>query len=123
MELRIRRFGVLSTGKIYGALCGLMGLIFGAILSLLSVIGAGLAGASGAGEDAFIGMIFGVGAILILPIFYGVLGFVMGLISALLYNLIAGLVGGLEIELDGAAAALSGHGSGSPMQPTTPAVP
>jgi hypothetical protein len=125
MELRIRRFGVLSAGKIYGALCGLMGLIFGAFMSLFSVIGAGFAGASGAGDDAFLGMLFGVGAIIILPIFYGVLGFVMGLISALLYNLIAGMVGGLEIDLDGAAAAagLAGHSAGSPVQPTAPAVP
>jgi hypothetical protein len=41
-----------------------------------------------------------VGAVIFLPIFYGIIGFVGGLISALLYNLIARLVGGIELEVE-----------------------
>ena len=44
-------------------------------------------------------MMFGAGAIVILPIFYGVLGFVGGAVTALAYNLIAGWTGGLEIDV------------------------
>jgi hypothetical protein len=41
----------------------------------------------------------GVGAIIVLPIFYGGLGFVGTLIAAWLYNVIAGVVGGIELDV------------------------
>ena len=41
----------------------------------------------------------GLGAIVILPIFYGGLGFIVAVIASALYNLAAGWVGGIEIEL------------------------
>ncbi|HYK00874.1 MAG TPA: hypothetical protein VE974_03905 [Thermoanaerobaculia bacterium] len=91
----IRRVGPLSLAKVSGALYALMGLIFGAIISLISVVGSAFMP-----KDAGLsGMLFGVGAIVVLPIFYGVLGFIMSLIMAGLYNLIAGWVGGVEIDL------------------------
>lgn len=46
------------------------------------------------------GLFFGVGAVIFLPLFYGVLGFVAGLISAFAYNVIAGAFGGLELEIE-----------------------
>ncbi len=42
----------------------------------------------------------GVAAIIILPIVYGCIGFVMTLIMAALYNLVAGWVGGMEIQAE-----------------------
>jgi hypothetical protein len=51
-------------------------------------------------EPAFIAAMLGVGAVIFLPIFYGVLGVVMGALSAALYNLFAGMVGGVKIELE-----------------------
>jgi hypothetical protein len=45
-------------------------------------------------------LLFGAGSVIFLPIFYGILGFVLGLITALLYNLVARLVGGIQIELE-----------------------
>ena len=44
-------------------------------------------------------MLFGAGAVVILPIVYGCIGFVGGLIMAPLYNLVAKVVGGIEVEL------------------------
>ena len=44
-------------------------------------------------------MLFGVVAIVAMPLLYGGMGFISGLISAALYNLVAGFVGGLEVEL------------------------
>jgi hypothetical protein len=41
----------------------------------------------------------GVGAIFILPIFYGGIGFIGMLIAAWLYNVIAGFVGGIELDV------------------------
>ena len=45
---------------------------------------------------------FGIGGgligIVVLPIFYGIVGLIFGLISAALYNVVARLVGGIRIE-------------------------
>jgi hypothetical protein len=93
----IRRVGPLSVAKISGVLYALMGLFIGGIFSLISV--AGVAFAPQGSNAGFPGMLFGVGAIVALPIFYGLLGFVMSLIAAGLYNLIAGWVGGIELDI------------------------
>ena len=99
--MTLKRIGVLSCGKMMGALYALMGLIFGALFSLLSLMGvmAGMASQEG-GDAAVFGALFGVGAIIILPIFYGVMGFVAGLLTSALYNLVARFAGGLELQLE-----------------------
>lgn len=96
----IRRIGPLSLAKISGVLYGLMGLLFGALLSLFSLVGTAFTQNN---EAPFVGMLFGVGAIIALPLFYGILGFVMALIGAALYNLVAGFVGGMELEIESGA--------------------
>ena len=93
----VKRVGVFSVAKVYGALTASMGLIFGIIVAAASAIGIGLAEGD---EPPFIAAMLGAGAVIFLPVFYGVLGFVMGAISAALYNLFAGLVGGVTIEVE-----------------------
>lgn len=93
----IKRFGVGSVAKMYGALMGGMGLIFGAIIALASLAGMGLAEGD---EPQFMAAAFGIGAVVILPIFYGVMGVVIGAISAALYNLVARVAGGIRIETE-----------------------
>jgi hypothetical protein len=94
----ITRIGVWSAAKLYAAIAGTMGLIIGFIIAVVSMIGmaAGLEDSSAGGAAAVFG--FGFGAVIIAPIFYGVMGLIGGAIGALLYNIFAGLVGGLEIE-------------------------
>ena len=94
----VRRLGVWSVARIYGALSGAFGLIAGAILALLSMVGAGLAARSG-DAPAFLGPIFGIGAIVLLPVLYGAMGLAVGALSAVLYNLFAGMVGGIELDI------------------------
>ena len=96
----IRRVGVLSVGKMMGALYALLGLIAGAFFALFSLLGAAVGMANSESSDAFVGLIFGVGSVIFLPIFYGILGFVFGLITALLYNGVARLIGGIEIDVE-----------------------
>ena len=93
--MTITRVGPLSCAKIAGLLYVILGLIFGAFISLAAMAGAFASGDEGAG--AF-GALFGVGAIILVPLFYGCIGFVMTLIMALLFNLAAGMVGGLEVD-------------------------
>lgn len=92
----IKRFHPLSVGKVSGILYAAMGLVVGLIVSLAAMIG-GLSGHSEFG--ALAGGFVGIAAIIVLPIFYGVLGFVVAVIAAWLYNVAAGFVGGIEIDV------------------------
>jgi hypothetical protein len=99
--MELKRVGVASAGKIFGIWYAAIGLLIGGIVALASLFGAGMASVSNSGDapPAWLAGVFGLGAIVIMPVFYGVLGFVMGLITALIYNLCARFVGGLELEL------------------------
>lgn len=44
-------------------------------------------------------MIFGASAVVLLPILYGCLGFLMTLLGAALYNVVARMVGGIQIDV------------------------
>ena len=82
-----------------------MGVVFGLIAGLCMVIlGAGVRGMMGGyGYGYGYGsMMSGLGfaAIIIMPIMYGILGFIAGGIVAWVYNLISGWIGGIEIELE-----------------------
>jgi hypothetical protein len=97
----IKRVGVWSLSKLSFALYAVIGLIIGLIIAGVSAL-AGAAGAMAGAESGvpnWIAPIFGIGAVVILPIFYGVLGLVVGAIAGVLYNLVAKLVGGLEIDV------------------------
>src|SRR5688572_27179154 len=100
----VRRIGVWSAARLYGGLSAVMGLLFGAIVAIVALLG-GMAGAAvpDASTSGFptgaLGALFGVGAIVLLPIFYGVLGIIMGALTAALYNLFAGLFGGIELDI------------------------
>jgi hypothetical protein len=92
----VTRVGPLSCARIAGLLYGIIGLIAGAVVSLISLAGGFAASNS---DGAGIAAVVGVGAIVALPLLYGGLGFVMALIASWLYNALAGLVGGIEIDV------------------------
>ena len=89
----LKRIGVLSAAKLEGLLMVIFGLIMGIIFAVF-----GAAGATLSGFGAF-GASVGILAIIIMPIFYGIIGFIGGAVGAFLYNLIAGWIGGIELEL------------------------
>lgn len=92
----IKRVGVVSVGKLYGAILASIGLLAGLLVAAVGSLGSGLASASGTSVLPFAG--FGIAAVIVLPIVYGIIGFISGLVGGALYNLFAGLVGGIEIE-------------------------
>jgi hypothetical protein len=94
----VRRLGVWSVAKMYGTIAAAMGLLLGLLFACASLLGAGLASQN---SDLPAGMAaaFGVGAVVILPIMYGVFGVIGGAIGAGLYNVFAGLVGGVELDI------------------------
>ena len=93
---KIKKIGALSLGKILGIMYAIMGLIFGGLITIAAVLG----NTFFAQENSNVGaIIFGLGAIIFIPIIYGFLGFILGIISAWIFNKAAKWVGGLEIEL------------------------
>jgi hypothetical protein len=99
--MQLRRVGPLSCAKVAAVLYAAMGLIIGAVFSMIGLVGGLAASAAAEGASgAFMGVLFGVGAIVLLPLLYGVMGFVAGLLSAAIYNVAASRVGGVELELE-----------------------
>jgi len=92
----IKRIGPMSVARLSGMLYAVMGLLFGGIISLIAM--AGGFGSGGDGATPF-GGFMGVAAVVVLPICYGLLGFVGTLIAAWLYNVAAGIVGGIEVDI------------------------
>ena len=95
----IRRVGIGSVVKVSGVLYALLGLVMGLCFALFAMVGLGAAAASKDEVPGWLGSIFGIGAIVIFPIMYGVLGVIGGVIMAALYNLVASITGGLEIDV------------------------
>jgi hypothetical protein len=88
----------LSVAKIAGVLYALLGLIIGACFSLVGMVASSFANSSESNIPPMFGAMFGAAAIIIMPIFYGVIGFIFALIGAVIYNIVAKMTGGIEIE-------------------------
>jgi hypothetical protein len=93
---RVKRIEPGSAFKVGGILYALMGLLLGIIFALASMVRGTFAPAS---EMGVFRMFFGAGAIVFLPIFYGIIGGICAAIGAAIYNLVAGWVGGLEVDI------------------------
>jgi len=95
----LKSVGVMSVAKVMGILYGCMGLIFVPFFLLFAFVGT-FAGQKDAPFAPFAGL-FGIVMAVLMPLMYGVMGFIMGAIGAALYNVIARRVGGFELELEG----------------------
>lgn len=107
----IKRLGPLSVAKIAGVLYGIIGLLAGCIFALIALVGGAVSERPG---GSVFGALFGVGAIVFLPIVYGGLGFLMSLLMSAVYNGVAALVGGIEIQVE------PGPGEAQPGQAAQP---
>ncbi len=108
--IRIRRVRLFTAGKMFGCVGAFMGLLAGIPITLVATLataGSTAHAASGAQDAvstaAFIwipAVFIGAGAIILLPLAYGLAAFITGFLHALVYNFVAGFVGGLVIETD-----------------------
>jgi len=94
----LTRIGPVSVAKVALVLYAAIGFVVGCAFTVASLFGAAMSVASG-DESAFVGVLFGVGAIVAFPLLYGVLGAVSALIAAVLFNLATGVTGGIELTL------------------------
>lgn len=91
----LKSVGVMSVAKMMGLVYGCLGLIFAPFFLLFGLLGS----LAGQNKTPFAG-IFGVVLAILMPIVYGLMGFITGAIGAMLYNLFSKLVGGFELDLD-----------------------
>ncbi len=89
----IRRVDPLSFAKVAGVIYLILGFAFGACITLFAI--GGFFSGEGNNQMPFY---FGSGAIVALPIFYGVLGFLGALIMSVLFNFVVGITGGVEVD-------------------------
>lgn len=92
----IKRIGPLSLAKLSAMLYAIFGLVLGGIFSLIALAGGF---ASDTAEAAGVEAMIGVAAVMVFPILYGLMGFVISLIGAWLYNVAAGVIGGVEVDM------------------------
>lgn len=91
MLQRIRRVSIGQTAKVVGVLYALLGLVFVPFFLIVAAVAPEQAG-------------FGFGFALVVPVFYGVLGFIFTAITCALYNWVAGMMGGIEVQLESGSA-------------------
>jgi hypothetical protein len=93
----VKRVGVLSAGKVFGAMYFCFGLL---VIPMFFLI-AGMAVLGAQNQDKAAGA-FGAGMMVVMavlaPVIYGVMGFIAGMLMALLYNFLTRFIGGLELE-------------------------
>jgi uncharacterized membrane protein len=94
----IKRVGVMSVARIAAAIYGVFGLIAGLVFSLAALAGAGMSREVGE-QVSWLGPMFGLGAIIALPVLYYVFGFLGGAVGAWVFNNVSRATGGLEIEV------------------------
>lgn len=93
----IKKFDIMSVAKVYGVIGAIIGFILGLIIALFAGVASAFAGVFGStGALGIAG--FGVMAIIIAPITYGIMLFVMGAIGAFIYNIVADKIGGITFE-------------------------
>jgi len=90
-KVEIKRLDVISVAKIQAAVMAIIGFVIGIIVALVTSVAV-----------AFTGLLPGAGlgflSIIILPIVYGVVGFICGAVGAFLYNVVAARIGGVIFQ-------------------------
>lgn len=101
MKKEITHLDVMSVAMVYGALLAAVGLVLGLLFLVFgSMMAPFLRDSDDAGMQAMGGMMGGgLLTVVLFPIMYGILGFVMGAFMAFLYNTVAPRVGGIKLYL------------------------
>jgi hypothetical protein len=92
MRKRLRKLSVVQTSTVAGVLYGLLGLLVVPFILTFGLF------------EGSEGMPFGIGGgligALVIPVGYGLLGFIGTAVACLLYNAIARITGGIEFEVE-----------------------
>jgi hypothetical protein len=101
----LKHIDVLSMAKIAAVLYAIIGFIMGLFITLgFAAAGSALSAIPATGGMSYVSIypliaLFGIAAIIIMPIIAAIGGFIVGAISAFLYNVAAKYVGGVKLDL------------------------
>lgn len=96
----VKRVEPLSAMRVAGILYAALGLVVGAMFSLIFVTMGSFPMKDGQAALPFpFRILFGGLAVVVLPVLYGVMGALMAGLGAAFYNLVAKWVGGIEVEV------------------------
>lgn len=93
MKKEITKLDPQSVATMYGAVLAAIGLFFALLFLLFGVLFSGM-------SDSFSSpWIYGGGMamVILMPVMYGVMGFILGYVVARLYNLLAPRIGGIKM--------------------------
>jgi len=96
MDKEITAYEPLSAAKITGITYIVLGLIMGAFYAVLGMN----MPQDVADSMPIMGLMFGWSALFWMPLFYGIMGFLIGFVGALFYNWLAARVGGIVMTLE-----------------------
>jgi nitrate/nitrite transporter NarK len=96
----LKSIGVMSAAKVVGVLYAVMGLLMGLVFGAIFAMIPSAMAADGGEVPGWLAPMFGLGAIVFMPVLYGICGFIGGAIAAAIYNALAGIIGGLELRLE-----------------------
>jgi hypothetical protein len=95
----IKKFEPLSVMRIAAIGYGAMGLIEGAMFSIIFSL-VPMANTANQNMPRWFGLLFGGLAIVLMPILFAVMGAIMGGLGAVVYNVSARFVGGIAVEVE-----------------------
>lgn len=87
---RIKRFGVIQTAKLVGAVYFFVSAVMLIPIALIAM----------ATGNKMMGLPLEGILVVLLPIMYGILGFIGAALFCIIYNFVASKIGGIELELE-----------------------
>lgn len=95
--MELKKIGVWSTGKVLAVISFIFGILLAVLLLILQKVVTGTQLAGVADLTSLTQIV--PSALIILPFYYALIGFLSGVVIAFLYNLISGWIGGIKLEL------------------------
>jgi len=100
-EKTIRAIPPMPFAVMIGAISAVIGLIVGILYAIVGAAIMSMLSSAATGVDlGAIGILFGVGAIIVMPIVGFIGGLIEGLIIAVIYNLLAPRIGGIKLRFE-----------------------
>lgn len=104
IKMKLKKIDPVKSGVIVGAAMALLSFIMLAIMALFG----GMIGGMTGGSDAMLSIIGGgLVALIFMPVFYFIIGFLSAWIGAMLLNFILKKTGGLKIEFEHSEESIS----------------